>query len=409
MARSELLQRILMQNLAGSAQNATTAPAAIGSILQALILGKAMQGQQSKDYAESANLATALSQQNTPPNPVTIAGVGGIPDMTSSVNAQPVSSLRDQLMNVSGGQPEPLRQMLMQQMMGPQGDGYALSPGQTRFDAANRPIASLPANDKTSTPAKIQELETIWGPKESWTPEQKQQALDSFLKAGTGTTVNINPEKPLASDLPSLRDLAGVQVNTKNLLSMTGRMREQLAADPAMGLAGVLVRGGNVIAEQAKQFGKIAGGSDYKDVSNPALYKDVFDQFSWLDADARKSAAVQSNIIRLAYMQAKAYDSQGRVAKDDMKNAMATLAASGGSPTQMLATLDEVDSFARINAGHQYEAFKGESMPPDWLGDKAPEPNAQVPGGKGPSIGTVDGDYVFMGGDPADPKSWKPK
>lgn len=208
-----------------------------------------------------------------------------------------------------------------------------------------------------------------------------QQGRDRVTAASRrGPLVTVNGPNPLSEDKPSLRDWAQIETGTRNLLGTTKRVRELVATGSPTGPTGWLVRGGNVLADQARQLALMTGGTNDSLLQNPRLYSDVVNKFAWLTPEAKKSAAVQTNLTRLAYMIARTDNPTGQISKSDVRDAMESLAASGGSVDQLTSALDETEALARLNASNRHESiFGAEKEKPAWLTPAAP-PAPDIPG-----------------------------
>lgn len=406
MAQSLLVQQLLQQLLSGGGQQMLSPLAPVGKLALAAALKNQQKKQESQDAAQVKSLADVLAPapqmtvaQPGQPAPG-LAPAANSPDPTAVQGALQQNNLARAMM---GGDPSLGKAMLLEKWkagMQPANSGYTLGPDQVRYGADNKPIAYGPKKES----AKKDEIFNVFGPGQQ-TPVMAGQTDDGLFFLGD--TGKPDPNRPVPSNYqkvgvaisspdvggigPKLRpveetDLRDSEITTRNLLSGTKRIREQLGDFTKVGFVASIARLGNSLDSQVRQAQQMFGAEK----NLPALLSPSNYDFDALFAntpfreEAMKSAALKSNLTRLAYLQAKAMDPGGRLSKDDVQLSMESIAANSGSPDQIMSVLDELDAAAVNNFQNTWYVKRPNDPMPDFgpaFGGKPTTPPEDRPPG----------------------------
>lgn len=150
--------------------------------------------------------------------------------------------------------------------------------------------------------------------------------------------------------------LRDAEINTRNLLTETDRVREQLASGAEISLAGSVLRGLNSITHNLAATTNAVTGGDDVHLLDPNQYKDVWAAFG---PEAAKSAALRTNIINLAYLKIRSSHGAGTLSNQDMAQAMRMMGGNWASPTQLKASLEEIERQALSGFQTRFTVLKG--------------------------------------------------
>ncbi len=194
--------------------------------------------------------------------------------------------------------------------------------------------------------------------------EAYKQAVVGWKK---GTTFGKTGEDVLYEK--SAKDLAEKRGTTQSLIDLGRKIIDAGKANPAsLGFTGGTIKMIDSLASQmvaasnlARQYGEIDGVQVPESaLLNPNLYKE---ELGLLKGAAAKSAGLRSNIIKLAYINAKAMDPGGRLAKDDVQLSLKAIAGGTGSPEQLEASITETVNSAIGDYGNMHKANRNLDAP----------------------------------------------
>ena len=224
-------------------------------------------------------------------------------------------------------------------------DTFTLSPGQTRF-SGNRQVASIPANVPKRTKASFIDADTGQAHAGSFDGELYRTSAGDVIR-------NASPIAPAAGqkDLQNNKQsFRPIEAATADSLGEIDNLIGQISAAPnpetLISVLGTATRGISAIANQARSaaaiFSGVKAGQSLKAVVNGKTVNEtaLFDPNLYNFGDAAiGSAAVQSNILNLAYSIARTQDPGGRLSDRDIQVFIDVI--TGGDVPQTLSKLKE--------------------------------------------------------------------
>jgi hypothetical protein len=161
-------------------------------------------------------------------------------------------------------------------------------------------------------------------------------------------------------------------VATLDTLAMNKRLREQ-AASTQLGVAGFMTRFGDAFVEQGRQLSKFGTEIvnnkvvDNGSLLDPSLYKTTFENF--FSGEAKKSSAMQANLVSYAFSRARSRDPGGRLSDQDIEFELRAMGQSGfmsGSANQIIAALEEQEQFIKLGFENRWRvSFPDKPFDPD--------------------------------------------
>jgi hypothetical protein len=339
--RSQLVQALQQQSMQRPMSQSPVESLNIASkpFLAALLARKEQQGQQNVASRQQAALASLMRTQSQDPAQAEAASralaiqLGGLP---------PDNQLAQALMGAQ----------VQQAFSSGSSDPFTLSPGQTRFDASGQPIVSIPNGaDVERVGQRVvngQEMEIFRDKANNQLFTQDAQGNRTPLGSSDLTTPIQRREQgsPGSFANPTARKefddfVLGAVQSTRTIDGMLGQL-DSADAESVVGIPGFVSRGLSSVTATAKGLADLAGGQAVKDgqivPENELLNPSNFD-FSAFGDRAERGATFKSDMIQLAYSQARVFDPGGRLSDFDVQVQLDRLASGSGDPRQMRAAL----------------------------------------------------------------------
>ena len=247
-----------------------------------------------------------------------------------------------------------------------------------------------------------------------------------YDSSGTQRT-DITPIAPQAGqddlsgasdDKTAARQIREVMGATDNLLDSMDRIGAlvESASQASLGLPGDISGLVDRSISAANGFAEIAGGwtemngeaVDSTKLLDTRLYADLFEGISGTNA------AIQANAVGVSYALARAANPDGRISDADVRHQLNRLQLNQSSKTRIGAAMNEVKrsqlgsamNWLRTSGATKTEEgrasfSKYETMLNEMDGDGGDNEDTD-----GLPVGTIEGEYTFMGGDPADKNNW---